>query len=140
MANLDFIAEGNWKLDLDGENVSGLLSNERVITRKITGIPIKEIPALVATLYQRTSVLNPDDGNKYYSVKNPRVNGEIQEGTWRGVSVRAVEGVHNAGRTTSPAGTITQVLALNWATEIHEEEARLVEAPTMQPMGAACGN
>ena len=139
--NIDSLSEGRWVLDLEGQNVSGLLS-DRVVTRKITGLNIKDLPALVEILRQRTSILNPDDGTKYYSVKNPSINGVIQEGVFRGISVKAVEGVHSPGQTTSPAGTITQVLAYGWATAIagvttnNWIEARLVQNPNLQPLGA----
>ena len=136
MANLDAIAEGQWRSDIEGNQVSGLL-NERLMVRKITGINIKELPELVEYLRLHTSVLNKDNPEKCYSVTGPSINGVVQDGVWRGVSVKSVEGVHNPGRTTSPAGSIVQTLAWGWSTEIHEEEARLVEAPTMQPLGAS---
>lgn len=133
--NTETLAEQNWVSALDGQTVSGLTS-DRTITRKIERLNISDLPALVEDLRQRTSVLNPSDGNKYYSVKDPMVNGIIQPGVWRGVNVTSVEGVHNAGRQ-SPGGTITQVMAFGWATEINWIEARLVQNPIMQPMGAA---
>ena len=135
MANLDWISEQNWRANIEGQQVSGLI-NERRIVRQVKDVNIKDLPDLVEYLRLHTSVLNKDTPEKSYSVTDPMVNGVVMTGVWRGVSVIAVEGVHSPGRTASPAGTITQVLAYGWATEIHEEEARLVEAPTMQPLGA----
>lgn len=122
--NIDTIAEGNWRSDIAGMEVSGLL-NDRIITRKIQGINISELPALVEYVRFHTSVLNKDVPEKCFSVTDPMVNGIVQPGVWRGVSVKAVEGVHNPGRTTSPAGTIVQVLAWGWAGALIDTEARL---------------
>lgn len=110
---------------VEGQVVSGLVS-ERVILRKITGVNIKDLADLVEVLRLRVSVLNPDDGKKYYSVTNPLVGGVEQTGTWRGVSVKYTDGVHNAGRTDSPAGTIIQELRYGWATTLIDTEARLI--------------
>ena len=128
MANLDAIAEGQWRSELSGKSVSGLI-NERVMTRKVTGINIKEIDELVEYLRQHTSALNKDTPEKSYSVTDPMVNGVVQPGVWRGVSVQSTDGVHSPGRTNSPAGTIIQVLAYGWAITLNDIEARLTGQP-----------
>ena len=51
--NIDTIAEGQWRSDIEGNQVSGLL-NERLMVRKITGINIKELPELVEYLRLHT--------------------------------------------------------------------------------------
>jgi hypothetical protein len=112
MANLDQIAEGRWISAIEGQQLSGLLDN-RTLKRKITGVNVKDIVDLVEVLRTRVSVKNPDNGTRYYSVTDPMVNGVVQPGTWRGVTVESVEGVHNAGRV-EPGGTITQTLAFGW--------------------------
>ncbi len=122
--NIDTIAEGQWRSDIEGNQVSGLL-NERLMVRKITGINIKELPELVEYLRLHTSVLNKDNPEKCYSVTGPSINGVVQDGVWRGVSVKSQEGVHNPGRTVSPAGSIFQTLAWGWATTLNDVEARL---------------
>ena len=134
--NIDTIAEGRWESDIAGTEVSGLV-HDKLLVRRIKGINIKELPELVEYLRVHTSVKNKDTPSKMYSVTDPMCDGIVIPGTWRGVSVKSVEGVHNQGRTVSPAGTITQVLAWNWATEISWTEARLVENPQLQPLGAS---
>ena len=113
MANIDTIAENRFVWSVEGQQIT-TLNNERIITRKIDKINVAELPALVETLRLRVSVLNPDNGTQFYSVIDPMVNGVVQKGTWRGVSVRSVEGIHNPGQTVNPAGTIIQVLAFGW--------------------------
>ncbi len=122
--NIATLDEGRFVSSVEGQNVSGLLS-DRVIVRKIDKINIVDLPALVEVLRFRTSVLNPDDGTAHYSVTDPKVNGVVQTGTWRNVSVKSVEGVHSPGQTTNPAGTIVQELRYGWATAIDWTEARL---------------
>ena len=114
--NLDNIAEARWVSDTNGQSVSGLTS-DRVIYRKVTGINIKDISDLAETLRFRVSVKNPDNGEKYYSVTDPMVNGVVQEGIWRGITVKIVEGVHNPGQTPSPAST-NSLVALATAKEV----------------------
>ncbi len=77
--------------------------------------------ALVEALRQRTSVLNPDDGKKYYTVTNPMVDGIEEPGVWRGVNVVGIE-----NPAVGPAGTIQQTLAYGFATTLIDTEARLV--------------
>ena len=129
--NIDNIAEEKWKRDKAGQEVSGLVDSDRTLIRKIDQLSIKDIPALVEILRQRTSVKNPDDGQKYYSVENPKVDGVEQPGVWRGVTIRGIE-----DPAVGPAGTIQQVLAYGWATSISWAEARLGQGLEMQPEGA----
>jgi hypothetical protein len=125
MANIAIIAEEKFVWALEGQQIA-TLNNERIITRKIDKINIADLPALVETLRLRTSTLNPEDGAAHYSVTDPLVCGIKQPGTWRGISVRSVEGVHNPGQTTNPAGSIFQVLAYGWAQTLIDTEARKV--------------
>jgi hypothetical protein len=133
--NINNIAESQWVSAVEGQTVSSLAS-ERVILRKITGVNIKDLPDLVEALRLRVSVLNPDNGQKFYSVKNPLVNNVEQTGTWRCISVKGVDGVHNPGRTDSPAGTIIQELRYGLITAIETDctkwsESRLVEGANL---------
>jgi hypothetical protein len=123
--NIANIHESQWVNAVEGQVVS-ILANERVIIRKITGLYTKDLHDLAENLRLRVSVLNPDDGKKYYSVTNPLVNNVEQTGTWRGVSVKYTDGVPNPGRTDSPAGTIIQELRYGWATTLIDTEARLI--------------
>jgi len=130
--NIDNIAEERWKRDKAGQEVSGLLSSERTIVRKVDQINIKDLAELVEIVRKRTSVKNKDDGQKYYSVKDPMVDQVVQPGTWRGVLVRGIQ-----DPAVGPAGVIQQVLAYGWATSISWLEARLGDSLEMQPVGVA---
>lgn len=125
MANIDTIAEQRWVWAVEGQQIE-TINNERLITRKIDKINQTDLPELVEILRQRTSVKNPDDGDRHYSVIDPMVNGKVQEGTWRNVKVSFTEGVHNPGQTVNPAGVLIQILAYGWAQTLIDTEARLV--------------
>jgi len=118
MANLKQIAEEQAIWEEEGLKVSGLIS-ERVLKRKFTQINVLYIQELAEVLRLRTSVMNPANGNKYYSVINPMVNGIEYPGTWRGVLVEVQD-------STKETGTIVQTLNYGWATSLIDSEARLV--------------
>lgn len=129
--NIDNLAEGKWIRDKLGQEYSGLDSSDRTIVRKLEQLPIKDVSALVEILRQRTSVKNPDDGNKYYSVENPMVDGVELPGIWRCVTIKGI-----VDPAVGPAGTIQQVLSYGWANSISWAEARSADSLEMQPLGA----
>ena len=135
-ANMDVVSEdkGLWVWDVEGQQLSSLLE-EHTLVRKIIGIDPAQVTALVAALRHRVSSNNPDDGNQYYSVKNPMVCGVVQPGLWRLVNIKSRDSAHNPGRVET-GSTIIQTLAYGWAQKINWDEARLVENPNFQPYGA----
>jgi len=132
--NIETISESKWVFAVDGQQVE-TLNEERLITRKIDKINVRDLPDLVKVLRQRVSVKNPDDGQRYYAVTDPLVNGVVQPGVWRLIKVGFTEGVHNPGQTINPAGAIIEVLAYGWAQTLIDSEARLVggENQALQP-------
>ena len=84
--NLEQISEQNAIYDIEGLKVSGLVS-DRTLKRKWTQINSLYITGLSEVLRLRTSVKNPSNGQKYYSVTDPLVNGVKYPGTWRGALV-----------------------------------------------------
>jgi len=119
MANLEILNEQNWVWADEGQRASGLVS-DRVIKRKITKINSTYLQELAEIMRLRSSVTNPADGQKYYSVKNPVVNHVAYPGTWRSILVETTED-------TKETGTITQTLHYGWATTLIDTEARLVD-------------
>ena len=122
--NRAFIDEDNATWDINGQRASGLVS-ERVLKRKFTHIPIRELSTLAENLRLRTSTNNPNNGQKYYSITDPKVNKIAVPGLWRGVLVETVED-------SETKGTIIQTLHYGWAQSIVWEDARLVEGQKLQ--------
>lgn len=106
MANLDQIAEIKAIWDMDGMKVSGLVQ-DRILKRKWTQINSLYLQQLAETLRLRTSLKNPADGKKYYSVLNPLVNGLEYQGRWRGGLVETFEDTRETGK-------IVQTLRWGW--------------------------
>jgi len=129
--NIDNLAEGKWIRDKLGQEFSGIDPSDRTIVRKLEQLPIKDVSALVEILRQRTSVKNPNDGKKYYSVENPMVDGVVLPGIWRCITIKGI-----VDPAVGPAGVIQQVLAYGWANSISWAEARLADSLEMQPLGA----
>jgi len=129
--NIDNLAEGKWIRDKLGQEFSGIDPSDRTIVRKLEQLPIKDVSALVEILRQRTSVKNPNDGKKYYSVENPMVDGVELPGIWRCITIKGI-----VDPAVGPAGVIQQVLAYGWANSIAWAEARLADSLEMQPLGA----
>ena len=116
--NLEQISEQNAIYDIEGLKVSGLVS-DRTLKRKWTQINSLYITGLSEVLRLRTSVKNPSNGQKYYSVTDPLVNGVKYPGTWRGALVETQESVKEQG-------VIIQTLNYGWATSLIDSEARLI--------------
>lgn len=122
--NLAVIAEERAVWDVDGQKVSGIVA-DRVLKRKFTDIDIRELSSLAEHLRRRTSVRNPDNGQKYYSVTNPMVNGIEVPGLWRGVLVETIED-------SETNGTIIQTLNYGWAQSIDYSETRLLDGQKLR--------
>lgn len=110
----------------DAKQIQGVSENlfktEDTITRRWIGIPAHEADGCVTYL---RSIL---------TVKDPMIERKVREGLFRVVNVHS-EARIQVGNNPGEAD-IFQVLKKGWATTVDWTEARLVENPQLQPLGA----
>ena len=102
-------------------NMAGLLS-ERLMVRRFDLDNETYIKDLTEVLRKRVSLLNPDNGNKFYTVTDPKMGHIVYPGVWRLISVKSDvrDGV----------ASIIQTLAYGYAQSLVDADARLVGGPS----------